>query len=508
MDQNIKNAMLNGRLVLLLGAGASKGCKNKRNEDIPLGGELAELLAREMGEEYCGEALSEVYSAAKGILGEQVNNFLDSKFKFCTPSKEYIELQKYPFFRIYSLNIDDAFEAAAGRYLNKPFETRHRNDNIIEPDQFFKRLDYIKLNGDIRSPKNGFIFSAQEYGSGSATEPAWYSELARDFHRYTFIFIGTALKEPLFYHQIEKFKAKTGSTSLQSYILIPSLTSIEKRSLEAFNIKHLPGKLTDFTNWLSEEFETPPTDMDVVKNIRPELNIEINHDKKHINLFSGVTPVARASLALLKKEVTHSKIRNFYKGFKPDWFDIIDEVPALLDNTNKFFDMSLANEKAQPLDLHLLFGGAGCGKTTSLKQLALKVSDEGGRNVYFVEEYKDRLVDLIHELDIRNDKPYYVFIERVGGVTFELSELLKSSKSSKAIFISSENLKIWNTRGKFHLEEHVSSSLDVSQINDLDAEPILDKLKLHGNWTRLSKLPLNKRKLELLKKAKKQLLIG
>ncbi|WP_350608604.1 ATP-binding protein, partial [Pseudoalteromonas sp. MER144-MNA-CIBAN-0113] len=77
-------------------------------------------------------------------------------------------------------------------------------------------------------------------------------------------------------------------------------------------------------------------------------------------------------------------------------------LPDAYDNTNKFFDMSLANEKAQPLDLHLLFGGAGCGKTTSLKQLALKVSDEGGRNVYFVEEYKDRLVDLIHELDIRN----------------------------------------------------------------------------------------------------------
>ncbi|WP_305838773.1 hypothetical protein [Photobacterium leiognathi] len=52
------------------------------------------------------------------------------------------------------------------------------------------------------------LSSSQEYGSNSASEPLWYSELARDFHKYTFIFIGTKLKEPLFYHQIEKYKAK------------------------------------------------------------------------------------------------------------------------------------------------------------------------------------------------------------------------------------------------------------------------------------------------------------
>ena len=49
MNQHIKNALLNGRLVLLLGAGASKGCVNSLKEDIPLGWELAKILADEMG---------------------------------------------------------------------------------------------------------------------------------------------------------------------------------------------------------------------------------------------------------------------------------------------------------------------------------------------------------------------------------------------------------------------------------------------------------------------------
>jgi energy-coupling factor transporter ATP-binding protein EcfA2 len=210
----------------------------------------------------------------------------------------------------------------------------------------------------------------------------------------------------------------------------------------------------------------------------------------------------------MPKNESQTEIRNFYKGFKPDWFDILDEVPALLYNTKKFFECFLVDNKASPQGLYLLFGTAGCGKTTALKQLALKVSDEGSRNVYYLDEYKERLIHLVAELDARNETPYYVFIERVGGVAQELSVLLKSSKSDKAIFVSSENIKIWTTRVKFHLDELVSNTMDVSHINDIDAEPILNKLKVFGNWTRLYKMPLRKRKIELLKKAKRQLLIG
>jgi hypothetical protein len=101
---------------------------------------------------------------------------------------------------------------------------RQRYDCISEVDQFYQTLDYIKLNGDVNYPSGGFIFSPQEYGAGSAKEPLWYDEVARDFYKYTFIFIGTKLKEPLFYHQIEKYKAKTNSSDIRSYILIPELT--------------------------------------------------------------------------------------------------------------------------------------------------------------------------------------------------------------------------------------------------------------------------------------------
>lgn len=508
MNPHIKNALLNGRLVLLFGAGASIGCKNSLQKDPPLGWELAKILADEMGEELTDEDLSDVYAAAKEVLGEQVHRIFEKHYKHCRPSNEFNDLLKYPFFRIYTLNIDDGFEKAANQVPSLKFNVKNRDDNITEVDQFYQTLDYIKLNGDVNHPSRGFIFSSQEYAKSSSAEPLWYSELAKDYHKYTFIFIGTKLKESLFFHQIEKYKAKTKSSDLRSYILIPSLTGIQKKSLETSNIEHLEGKLSDFTNWLGSEFEKPPSGIDIVANTRPELNLESKEQTKHLSLFSGVTPVNRSSLSLIDRKINKSKIRNFYKGFKPTWLDVLDNVPANLSNIDTFYNSILANNKANELELHVLFGTAGCGKTTALKLLALRVADQGIRNVYFIEEYKDNFQELIIELDHRHNAPYYIFIERIGDVAPQIAEIIKSAKSTKAIFISSENPKIWTTRVKEHLVEYLTSSLDISHISSSDADLILDKLETFGNWTRLSKMSAKNRKIELIRKSKRQLLIG
>ncbi|TOD72494.1 hypothetical protein, partial [Vibrio parahaemolyticus] len=76
------------------------------------------------------------------------------------------------------------------------------------------------------------------------------------------------------------------------------------------------------------------------------------------------------------------------------------------------------------------------------------------------------------------------FIDRINHSAFEVATLLKSARSHKAIFVTSENPKIWHTRVKSHLEDFVTASTDISEIEDSDADIILDKLKTYGNWTR------------------------
>lgn len=87
MNEHIKRAMLNGRLVLLFGAGASIGCQNSNKENPPLGSSLAKILAGEMGR-ICEEddELSDVYAASKNVLGEQLHKVLEQNYKHCKPS--------------------------------------------------------------------------------------------------------------------------------------------------------------------------------------------------------------------------------------------------------------------------------------------------------------------------------------------------------------------------------------------------------------------------------------
>lgn len=508
MNKHIKEALINGRLALLLGAGASSGCRNRLDEELPLGGDLAKILANEMGEEYEGESLKSVYAAAKSVMGDQVNGVLERHYKHCKPSNDYAELIKYPFRRIYSLNIDDAIEnvpKSSGEFI---LNVRRRFDAVVEVDQLFKEIDYIKINGDILHPRDGFVFSDQDYGIGSAQVPVWYRELARDYFKYTFLFIGTKIQEPLFYHQVEKYKIESASSVLKSYVLVPSMSSIDKKMLASSNIEYIDGSLSDFINWLSSEFPSPPSSRDMMINVRPELKLAFGENKGNLSVFSNVTPVARSSLALIDEGSSNSGVRGFYKGFKPTWRDILDGVPANLKKVRSFYDGCLSGERANPQDLYVLFGAAGCGKSTALKQIALDLCDEGNRSVYFLEEYKEDLESLIKYLDERHEKPYFVFFERVGDIAYQLSDALKGGLTKKAIFVTAENQRIWKERVAEHLHEFLTDSVDISRIDDSDADSILRKLQKYGNWTRLSNMSEKNRKIEILKKSKRQLLIG
>ncbi|EKS1846995.1 hypothetical protein QBD22_003958, partial [Cronobacter muytjensii] len=72
MNNDIKNAILEGRVMLLLGAGASFGSLTTNRDDIPLGFDLAKILCKEADFEYNGESLPMVYSACASKLGARL----------------------------------------------------------------------------------------------------------------------------------------------------------------------------------------------------------------------------------------------------------------------------------------------------------------------------------------------------------------------------------------------------------------------------------------------------
>lgn len=239
MNSLIKAAILEGRVILFLGAGASVGSENSFHDSPPLGGALAAALAKKVGWEYQNEPLSAVYSAALSKLGAQeLESFLASYYRNVRPSAALNILARIPWARIYTTNIDDAMEQALNAHSQQQVKIRARTDTIEDKAQLLQTVDYIYLNGSIRSPRNGFIFSPEEYGRASAEHPFWYEEVAADFMQCTFLFIGTKLSEPAFVHHVERYRRKVGTSAPRGYLLVPNASPIEIAGFETGGLEY------------------------------------------------------------------------------------------------------------------------------------------------------------------------------------------------------------------------------------------------------------------------------
>ncbi|HUX80432.1 MAG TPA: SIR2 family protein [Alphaproteobacteria bacterium] len=509
MNETLKSAITNGDLILFLGAGASRGCKTSNNVDIFDGNGLAKELAKRAHLPYEDEPLDDVYSAARRALESRLDQVLEELFRHTQPSQEYLALAQYAWRRIYTLNIDDGLDKALHQSKQK-VHLRLSSDSIEERDQFFSRLDYIKLNGSADRLKDGIIFSSSEYAKASTRALPWYEQCASDFVRSPFLFIGTQLNEPLLKFHIERYKAINGTQAGKSYVITPSATKIQSESLLQYNIVHIPGTLASFIAWLQQEFPKPLTPVQLAAASLPQYaNMLLAPDRAaYIDLLEGVSFVKRDMLSEKVAHEIEGSIRSFYKGFQPTWKDIVDGLPAnldILDRSISFIRHHKGAEKIIPL-----VGPAGSGKTTLLMQISYELCGSSEFAVYYINEPLSKLTKTLEELERSSPdaEKIFVAIDNVDYMADQLVEILKSGRLRKTTIISAERENVWSKRTRHKLGAYSCKPIPVREFSEADAERIIDRIKLYGSWTILGQMSRKQRIVALIEGAQKQLLIA
>lgn len=507
MLPDIKNAYLNGRLMLLLGAGASYGSRDADGLEMPMGDDLAKELAALMNWPYNGEALGNVYSAINAIDSARLHAFLRTRLTNTKPSQELQTIASFPWSRIFTLNIDDCTEAALRKTSAQNLQIFARNSPLEEVDPIFKSVQLVKLNGSADRPDDGFIFSPQEYGEGSNRLPVWYRELGQNHSNYTFIFIGSKLNEPLFQHAIAEMRSVVKRAPLRGYVITPSASEIDKHHLNSLNLVHVPGTLKDFAEWLAREMPNRPVGWDLATARRPELrNIHRALNDMQKRALNSVTLVSADSLPRSESDNTFGAIREFYKGYKPRWTDIVDGVPAELAFIKDF--SKLVEEGYESKKCIALVGPAGSGKSTTLMAAALHVSKASNTPVYFLREAISDLKEVVVALEQINNSAFYLFIDKMEAMHNEIAELLGGPQTKHICIVASERLNIWNRRVKATVEPSIAKTFTIPKIRRSDVNQILQKLERFGPWTRLQPMSPEERVKEIFNKADRQLLIG
>ncbi|MFL9592555.1 SIR2 family protein [Aeromonas schubertii] len=499
MNHNIKKSILNGNCMLLLGAGASFDSLDKRGNSILMAEGLSKELCDALDIEYEPGKLPEVYQIAKHSLGARLKSILCERFEGTKPSNDLTEIAKIPWSRIYTLNIDDSLEKAFYKESKQSISIKTTRSIWSEIDQTLSCVDIIKLNGCINKFEDGLIFSPLEYAAASNNPSEWYKQLGRDYLNYKFIFIGTKLDEPLFKQQLEYYKScwNGQANKNDSLIITPEITTIDKLSLSSMGIHHECATLNDFANWIRKELSPAPKLMDIAEARNPGYKfISDDDDQQKLNI-SFVEKLLKPSF-----DKNHGRTREFYYGFKPTWEEISDDIPAHLDFYDKF--MESINEDNI---LHVIHGPAGSGKSTCLMSTA-KDLNMRGHTVFYLKEPISNLLHQIKNIEKLTPNKYYFVIDKVSTVIDGLIECLESTEINNAIFICGERTNVWHRRTKRQLERYNPTITLSNEITKDDAKRILEKLRLYGPWSRIEKLPEDRRVKELLRRSKKQLLIG
>lgn len=502
----IKSAYLEGRLILLLGAGASYGSQDVNFVDLPMGPALAAELAALNKWTYNNEPLGSVYSAFNAKNSARLHEFLKDRLTSTTPSDDLKKIANYPWPRIYTLNIDDCMEGALRSSKKQILRIFARNSPLENMDPVFSKVQLIKLNGTADRPEDGFIFSPQEYGDGSSRLPIWYRELGQNYSDFVFVFIGSSLNEPLFQHAIAEMRSTVKRSPIRGYVITPSATEIETYHLDSLNLQHVPGTLTDFARWLDSEIPIPPTTWELATARRPELRtIGDKLSDCQQRALNSITVVSPTTLPLSEKAASGT-IRDFYRGYKPSWGDIVDEVPAPLESFGSFSEMVLKSHQGKTCIA--LVGPAGSGKTTALMTTALYLGRSSRLPVYFLRDSVSDIKNVIISLEQINIGGFYLFIDKIDPMARDVYEAISGSGTKNICIVFSERQNIWNRRAKAALKIITPLVHVLGHVTKPDANAILDKLQVFGPWTRLEAMTPAKRQAELFQKADRQLLIG
>ncbi len=506
MNEAIKSAIEKGELILLLGAGASKGGTTSTGDDVLDGDSLAKELSKEASIPYSNEPLDEVYAAVRAQLESRLDPVLERLFRHIKPSVEYRTLGKYAWRRIYTLNIDDGIERAF-RDSEQNICIRLSADAIEERDVFFNRLDLIKLNGSVDRLKEGVIFSSADYARAANRSLPWYEQCASDFLRMPFLFIGTKLNEPLLKFHIERYKDINGKTPGKSYVITPSATPIQQASLLQFNIVHIPGTLSTFTAWLQATFPTGLTPSQLATASLPQYTgfLAASDRRAYASLLEDVSQITPD---MVSQPETEGAIRNFYKGFQPTWGDIVEGIPAELDILAE--SLKLIQETLKQSTVIPFIGPAGSGKTTLLMQTCYALCRSKGMYVYFIQKPKKDLKKTLEALEQSSHEAtrVVVAIDNVDIVADQLAELLSGGRLSKTTILCAERESSWKKRTIHKLGQFASYEIPVNEFSQRDAKKILGKLEAYGSWTVLGQMSEKERVHALVDRAQKQLLIA
>lgn len=349
-----------GNVILFTGAGFSLGAQAEDGQSIPSAGQLLqELWPLVYGEtEYDGSTLADVYGAAERQHRNATRELLSRRLKVSRENlpQEYRIWLSFPWYRIYTVNIDNLEDVVQVEY-DLPRKVRSVSALREPPPPPTSDLVVVHLNGTVDDLSN-VTFSTRNFAERQAYPDLWYPALVRELAAHPLLFVGSTLDEPPLWHYIEARPQRAqGARELRprSFLVAPELSLGRQSLLGEFNIRFLAGTQEKFC------IETLSQLADAAKE---------GIERLRTASIAGIEPALLSATELSAAALMDAP--ELLTGRAPRWADVTSGFAI-----ERAFDRdTLVTIGSDSVRLVLLTGTAGSGKTLSAMRIAMALAAE------------------------------------------------------------------------------------------------------------------------------------
>ncbi len=483
-----------GRVVLVLGAGASIGAIDDKGQGPPNGIVLRDLLSdRFLGGAYKSESLSWVAELAINETSlVVVQEFIADLLRHLRPAPFHKVIPTFRWRGIattnYDLVMETAYSACANRIqLLVPF--------ISDRDQIDEKLQagglaYLKLHGCIsrtHEPELPLILTVEHYISHRSRRKYLFDTLESLAYQYPVVFVGSSGQDSDLRALLTEASRDEGMRP-RHYFLKPGITAPETRLWETKRITALDGTFEQFISGL---------EISIPKEMRPILSaVDLEHPiKRHFVVEEDIGSQLQAFLTN-DVEYVHSSLAvgdgtagAFYRGFDLGWYPITNglDVPRRLCDT-LMYDVVIQAEEDRPTvaEFYVIKAEAGAGKSVLLRRLAWEAATQADCICVFVREFGTLRYEGLKELYRVAQRRVFVFVDGALDHATPLRETITRARRDQLpiTVFTAERANAWNVSAD-RLDPLVTTSFQLRYMNQEEIETLVNLLRKHdslGNY--------------------------
>lgn len=423
--QSVALSLRRGEYSLLLGAGISLDSRNALGDFLPSGDSFKKDLCALKGVS-ATTTLQRVYSS---LTEPEIKDHVTDRFNGCKAGRSAYALRSFSWKRVFTLNIDDAIEDA---YRQEPPQSPNSInfcDDFVERDNPMD-LQIIHLHGFVRKPKDGYVFSTQEYVRQMRTNNAWMINLTHFLPNEPFIISGTRFDEvDIEYYLSFRSSMNSRKDRAPSIFVTPNPDALTRNDCERYDLLLFRGTIIDFFDYIQSipvpdfhnNVEETSFSLPVTITGRDRLALESDFETVEINSESVL------SLPL------------FLYGAEPSWTDLSNDLDVGRRLTRDI-DVALQGMLHDPETHHrllLYLDQTGGGKSTLLRRLAYNSARRGITTL---------LIRPSARLDVRRttalldqfEQSILIFADNLAEHATSLSQIYNNCEKNDIYFVGAE----------------------------------------------------------------------